>query len=233
MPSLHLPALLGLAIGVCLFTGCLPATKVIKNPSDCDRGVRYYRPKPYLFISAHETKDESIEEGFVDITMEMLPDFSEEYAIHIRTGLGQNKTSVTLEDGWNLTALNVDIDSNFDENFKAVTDGVSKIVPTSLSNPNNVAANRKTKVRAHNVPLGYYESVISKDSCGHKRLYGWRYIGFTPYTQCPIESSGVDCQPCHQTEVYGLVFEDGAMVFKPLYVLKDRDTTPVEKDENP
>src|SRR4051812_28494878 len=31
--------------------GCTPGLRVTKNPGCLDHGIRYYRPKPYLFIS--------------------------------------------------------------------------------------------------------------------------------------------------------------------------------------
>lgn len=120
-----------LTIVICLSAGCIPGTKVVKNPGSDDCGIRYYRPKPYLLITPHENQDQIPTEEYVRIELEFLPDFSEEYSIHIRPGLGTNQTSVTLEDGWNLTALNVELDSQFSDNVEAVTEGIARLAPGS------------------------------------------------------------------------------------------------------
>lgn len=204
-----------LALLICC-VGCLPSTRVTKNPCDNNKGIRYYRPKPWLLIKPHTDKDnENPSDKFVDIELQMLPDFSEEYSINIRSGLGSNNTSVTLADGWNLTAINVNVDSNFDENFEAVADGISKFVPTAKGDQPRLPG---STVSATNVPLGYYEAVISAGADGKKRMYGWRYVGFSPYAYCPQETCGVDCQPdCQHRELFGLVFENGVMTFKELH----------------
>src|SRR5262245_40595565 len=42
---------------VCLL-GCTTVV-VHKNPKDCDRGIRYWRPKPYLFIGPAGSPDQA------------------------------------------------------------------------------------------------------------------------------------------------------------------------------
>ncbi len=207
-------------------TGCLPRTTVHKDPGPHDKGVRYYRPKPYLLLKPMMAKDQPVE-GYVTIEQVTLPDFSEEYSIHVCTGLGTNNTEINLEDGWNLTGLNVKLDSQFDENLRATADLV-KAVPTMAS-----AADIRMPVKASNVPLGLYEAVISKGPDCTKRLYGFRYVGFMPYSSCPIEVSGLEHQHCQSSVVYGLAFEDGAMVFRSLGELADprhANTTRVKID---
>ena len=210
-------------LAVCALTlaiaGCLPATKIIKNPGDCDKGVRYYRPKPYLLIKPMiNSKTGEPVSGYVTLEQAIMPDFSEEYSIHVRTGLGSNNTSITLKDGWRLETLNVKLDSQFDENLKAVAE-VAKTIPSLTASDGTP---EKTPVKATNVPIGYYESVISKGCDGKKRMYGFRYIGFMPYHPCPLESCGVESTNCQNgLTIYGLVMEadatgGSAMVFKPL-----------------
>jgi hypothetical protein len=182
------------------------STTVRKNPGPHDHGIRYYRPKPYLLLEPALGKSDEL----VTISLQYLPDFSEEYAIHVRTGIGKNKTSFKLENGWNLTEMNIDIDTELPQNIEAVAkliEAVPKLRPTAGDQP-------KAAVKATNVPLGYYEAVVTPGPDGKKRLYGWRYVGFAPYAGCPQEGNGVDCLDCHA--VYGLVFENGVMVFKPL-----------------
>lgn len=194
-----------------VFLAACASTTVKKNPGPHDHGVRYYRPKPYLKIEPTLGKSDE----YVSITLEYLPDFSEEYSIHVRTGIGTNKTQVTLKDGWNLTQLNVEVDSKVAENLTAlakVLDAVPKLGPTA-ADPKAVPHGT---VKATNVPIGYYEAVVSPGPDGKRRLYGWRYVGFMPYAQCPVESGGLECADCQSHPMFGLVFENGVMTFKPL-----------------
>jgi len=185
--------------------GCTTTT-VTKNPADCDRGIRYYRPKPYLLIQPATASDE-----FVSLSLEYLPDFSEEYSIRVRAGFGVNQTKIVLQDGWNLTQIDQKLDSQTDENIRAVADLISSLpIPTAGKQP----AMSKMVVRATNVPLGFYASVISRGPDGKKRLFGWRYVGFHPFNACPIESVGCGVVGCSDQEIYGLVFERGVMKFK-------------------
>ena len=211
------PSLLAVLAVSVLATGCvLPKTTVVRDPGPRDRGVRYYRPKPYLMVSPLVNRDGEPVAGFVTLETQMLPDFSEEYSIHVRTGLGTNETSITLADGWNLTGLNVNVDAQVDDNLRAVADVVGS-VPVATEGP----AHRHT-VRAINVPMGLYESVVSSGPDGRKRLYGFRYVGFFPYAPCPLQSGGEACQPCGAGGIYGLAFdeESGAMVFRSLEALR-------------
>lgn len=208
--------------------GCLPRVSVRPNPGPCTPGIRYYRPKPYLFISpagekvvveGSKTTTEGVSDKYVQIQLEWLPDFAEEYALNIRTGLGTNHTKVILEDGWKLTSVDANMDSQTDENIKAVAELISKIPVNPgarvAEDMPNVPKDEKV-VRATNVPLGYYESVLGRDKCGKKQFYGWRYVGFAPFNGCPIKTSGQDCMPCDAMDLYGLVFDNGIMTFKRL-----------------
>jgi len=231
MPKLFAPIVLwGIFIG--LTGGCLPRVSVCPNPGPTTPGIRYYRPKPYLFISpAGETT--TIEESrtkkkvtstmsdqYVQMQLQWLPDFSEEYAINIRSGFGTNATELTLENGWNLTRLNTKLDSQTDENISAVADllgSAAGILAKSDAISKAARVETKTVIRATNVPIGYYESVIGKDACGKKQFHGWRYVGFAPFNGCPLQMGGSECRPCQEIELYGLVFDNGAMTFKQLY----------------
>ncbi|HHK42491.1 MAG TPA: hypothetical protein ENJ50_08740, partial [Planctomycetaceae bacterium] len=112
-------------------TGCLPRTTVVANPGPRDKGIRYYRPKPYLLVQPAEGP---VAGGQVTIELQYLPDFSEEYSIHVRSGFGINNTSVTLEDGWNLVAIEQELDSRVAEQISALgdlLDAAGNIVPTA------------------------------------------------------------------------------------------------------
>jgi len=197
-------------VALLLLAGCATTT-VTKNPSEADKGIRYYRPKPYLLVQpTGSTSDES-----VTISLEYLPDFSEEYSIRVRAGLGINQTNVKLEDGWNLTQIDQKLDSQFDESVKAIGDLIGNL-PIPTAGKASAAAAVKLVVKATNVPLGFYEAIVARGDDGKKHLYGWHYVGFYPFYACPTSASGEECIDCHATDVYGLVFERGVMTFKPL-----------------
>jgi hypothetical protein len=85
-------------------------------------------------------------------------------------------------------------------------------------------------VAATNVPIGYYESVISKDACGKKRLFGFRYLGFLPFSPCPVEMCGSDHLSCQNvpSDLYGMVFKQGVMTFCRLDSIEG--TTDLQRD---
>ncbi len=219
--------LLALLVGV---AGCTPKVLVRKNPDDLDRGIRYYRPKPYLKIEPAEiavSKTESkLVPGLVRISLVYLPDFSEEYSISVRSGCGIADVGIKLEDGWNLTEISQQLDSQTDENVKAVGSLLSAaggLIPTTAGE--KAAENVTFTVPARNVPIGFYESVVGRDQCGVKRLYGFRYLGFMPFAGCPIEMDGHTHASCQEPSacgqhpsgsMYGLTFAGGEMVFQPL-----------------
>jgi hypothetical protein len=194
-------------LSCCMLLGCA-STTVTRHPGPNDCGVRYYRPKPYLLLTAADGN--AVDQ--VEIKLEYLPDFSEEYAIHIRSGLGANKTKITLDQGWNLTKIDYDVDSKVPENIEAVADLIDKVggvLPTAEKQS-------RVTVKASNVPLGYYEAVIGCGPSGGKQLFGWRYVGFLPYAQCPTEMGGFACSDCQSETIYALVFDNGVMTFKSL-----------------
>lgn len=218
---------------VCYSVGCTPRVRVIANPQPHQKGIRYYRPKPYLLVTSGQaavitnqaektvTTTTEPDKRFVNIQLQYLPDFEEEYALDVRTGFGTADVGIKLEDGWNLTEINQDLDSKTSDNISAVSDligSIAKSAAASAPSDKSIrsAAATSFTIQATNVPLGYYESVIGRDSCGRKRLYGFRYLGFIPYASCPQIMRGVESANCQSADMYGLVFEGDAMVFRPL-----------------
>lgn len=212
-------------LSLLMVLGCTPRATIRPNPTAHDKGLRFYRPKPYLLITPGVTADESTgsktlvnTDRYVRIQLEYLPDFSEEYSIEVRPGLGTNNTKINLKDGWNLTQLDQDLDSNVDDNIKAFAElakATSGFVPTASTSKSSSDGQREFVVQATNIPLGFYESVIQRDACGRKQFYGWRYIGFAPFNGCPSSGQGASCISC-ETDLYGLVFREGVMTFAPL-----------------
>lgn len=227
----------------CAFLMGCPGVKVVKNPDATDEGIRYYRPKPYLLITpeGESVKSEdkttnkvttttTASDEYVSIDLQYLPDFSEEYSIHVRSGVGIANVGMKLENGWNLTEISQNLDSQTDENVKAaaeLTKAFGEVFGGTSGGSGSQSAGAKHKmkfvVRATNVPIGYYESVIGYDECGNKQLMGWKYVGFSPFGSCCLAT----CQNPNSA-VYGLVFEQGVMVFKDVTSLDSKD---VERQE--
>ena len=222
-----------------LITGCTPRVIVRANPTASDRGIRYYRPKPYLKVEpaevAIEKNQTAIVPGVVRISLVYLPDFSEEYAIDVRSGLGIANVGIKLEDGWNLTEISQELDSQTDENVRAAASllsAVGDVVPTASSS--QTTAEATFTVPARNVPIGFYESIIARDSRGCKRLYGFRYVGFIPFANCPMDMGGRQTACCSdpQSALYGLSFVNGQMVFLPLDEMAHTSAVDASKPQN-
>ncbi|MFM7169022.1 MAG: hypothetical protein ACKO3T_27610 [Planctomycetaceae bacterium] len=205
-----------------LFLGCTPGIRVIKNPGDDDKGVRYYRPKPYLMVtSAQITKETSgvktteTDPRSVIIEVKYLPDFSEEYSINTTPGLGSANVKLTLTEGWNLTEVNQDLDSKVQETLQAAATLAGAVAPLT----------DKSVCAASDVPLGLYESVIERDRSGRKQLVGWRYVGFFPCGAPMVRSKsggGASVDTASAPDLYGLVWDTNGqkMTFKKLEDLK-------------
>lgn len=217
--------------------GCAPRVCVTPNPGPDAGGIRYYRPKPYLKVTpalVPSGRDEAeVFPNMVTVTLEYLPDFAEEYAIDVRSGLGIANVAIKLEDGWNLTEISQELDSQTDENIAAAADlikAVGGVVPTR-----DTSSEREGfTVQATDVPLGYYEAVISRGPDGRKRLYGFRYLGFFPYEPCPLSMGGAASACCYDpmATLYGLTFDDGRMVFRPLTTMRDGSAAEATRKES-
>ena len=212
-----------LILSLVMISGCAPRVIVRANPTPNDRGIRYYRPKPYLKVEpaevAMDKNQTKLVPGMVRISLAYLPDFAEEYSIDVRSGLGIANVGIKLEDGWNLTEISQELDSQSDENTKAfasLLSAVGEVGPTA--NSQSGAPEVSFTVAARNVPIGFYESIIGRDARGCKRLYGFRYVGFVPFAGCPIDMSGQQSACCNDPSsgLYGLSYVDGQMLFLPL-----------------
>lgn len=242
MGRVALLALVALSLAACT------RVSVTKNPDDCTEGIRYYRPKPYLFITAggggggdptftttiqqhkelkikqvglesalpetaehteNREQDGSAPKNAVSIELVYLPDFSEEYAIDLRPGLGIGELNVQLENGWNLTTIGIKTDQQVDEIIGSVAEVVGAV-------PEAGWKRKPPCIYATNIPFGFYEAVIARDPYGRKQLYGWRYVGFMPFQACPTDASGMEHVCCDSTTIYGLVWVDNMLQFRPI-----------------
>lgn len=93
------------------------ARVVVKKAELGDEGLRFYRPHPYLLVTA--TKDAANIER-LEITPLWLPNTSEEYVVRMSPGFGSAAMTPTLTDGWNLISLTATADSKVSETITAL-----------------------------------------------------------------------------------------------------------------
>ncbi len=249
--------LVTLAAALTCVSGCGPRASWVRNPGPDDDGLRYYRPKPYILVApaliASESEhakslDSNTQVAAYKISLCYLPDFGEEYSVHIHPGLGASKLSVTLENGWNLTSINQDLDSKTSDNVNAAAGLVKALTPGGLYTPPAATArdiNGKEKVPAaipdafvfgHEVPIGYYEAVVGRSPHdGAKRLLGFRYVGFLPFASGPVDTTAAATACCADGSetLYGLVLEKGVLIFNPLSELAISSSIPALASAKP
>jgi hypothetical protein len=114
----------GLILALAGCAGITVERQTDKNSGD--DGIRFYRPAPYLFQTA--TKDGC------STAIIYLPDMSQEWIAVIHRGLGSAKSSLDLQDGWNLTSLNAESDSKIPETITALA-GVAKLAIPGAATP--------------------------------------------------------------------------------------------------
>jgi hypothetical protein len=91
----------------------------LEKPTDYKQGVRFYRPRPYLWVT--DAKEEATGDKFRKVTIIWLPDMTQEYVATWQTGLGTVNAQLTLQDGWNLIGLTGQADSKTAEIINAVS----------------------------------------------------------------------------------------------------------------
>jgi hypothetical protein len=281
-----------LAIAACLLAvlglaaGC---TRVVvkKDPGPHDRGFRFNRPKPYLYIGPISSPPSSSspsganaskpnpstggtagpggstsggasggsgsgggsggqtlsDSNFIKVSMEIkyLPDYNEEYSLKLKPGLGIGNLSFTLQDGWNLTSVNMMTNQELPELINSVASLVSSIRGGAAGGAGAASGAKKVtgpggpddQIDSMNiivdtrpdVPLGFYEPIIATDPHGRKSLFGWRYVGFLPFTGCPVapcvQPSVVTCDP---SELWGIVATPNSIKFDRLCDMPSRYT---------
>jgi hypothetical protein len=173
---------------------------VTKNPTECDEGLRFYRPKLYLLVAPGE------DDG-ISIDVKYLPDYSEEYSVRMTPGLNATTSfKPTLADGWNLIGFESETDQNIDDLVKSV----AGVVP-------NMKLMAKPSGRDVKVPIGFYEAVIGQDERGCKSLVGWRYVGFFPIEQGAVATApDGGSVPLGSASLWKLAWTVDGLVFEPI-----------------
>lgn len=245
-----------------LLTGGCARMVVRKDPGPRDHGIRYYRPKPYLFIGPGpaqggqsdgqgspggggpggqqlrqgNTPDGTPPPEAIPLTggddqksnvlpilmrIEYLPDYSEEYSIRMKPGLGTTKLTVNLQNGWNLVSVNTETD----QQYAAIISSLAQLAGAAgglVGGKTSAAAGLRADggipgLAECDVPLGYYEAVLAINECGRRELMGWRYVGFFPSIGCPVKAKvHRDAVFCEQEQMYAVVFEDNVLKMKKM-----------------
>lgn len=100
-----------------LLTGCagVTVTKITPKNDNSAKGIRYYRPWPYLLVSQDPNDATSLQ-----LTTVYLPNIKENYAVNSQSGLGKLDATITLEDGWKLTQYSDKTDTKIPETIQAI-----------------------------------------------------------------------------------------------------------------
>lgn len=246
-----------------VLTGGCARMVVRKDPGPRDHGIRYYRPKPYLFIGPGPAQQGGQSDGqggqgggqggqgvrqgnalddgtpappAIPLTggddqksnvlpilmrIEYLPDYSEEYSIRMKPGLGTTKLTVNLQNGWNLVSVNTETD----QQYAAIISSLAQLAGAAgglVGGKKSATASERAYggipgLAECDVPLGYYEAVLAINECGKRELMGWRYVGFFPSIGCPVKAKvHRDAVYCEQEQMYAVVFEDNVLKMKKM-----------------
>jgi hypothetical protein len=139
----HLSFLVTLLVCASFLSGCA-GYKVLPAETDATKaaaqeGLRFYRPQPYLIVSA--SADDTAPAGGkapanpveAALTYQIiyLPDYTKGYVLQRKGGLGTVDASAKLTSGWMLTELGIKTDSQLPQTIEAI----SKLIPTLIPAP--------------------------------------------------------------------------------------------------
>lgn len=99
---------IGLTCALIVITGCAYAEVRPSRTTD-EKGIRFYRPWPYLWVMRAK------EGNGCTLSVQYLPGTSQEYINIPHPGIGSLQANPTLEQGWNLVAMNIAADSKVAE----------------------------------------------------------------------------------------------------------------------
>lgn len=109
-----------------LFISCARVTVTHVKPGDTSEGIHFVRPRPYLLVSS---QGENLKSEIL-----WLPDYSQEYTVNLRPGIGRSNLDLKLKDGWMLTEMGAETDSRFSEALSAFGN-VLEAARTASSDP--------------------------------------------------------------------------------------------------
>lgn len=165
---------------------------------------------------------------FTKVQMEVkyLPDYNEEYSIRLTPGLGIGTLNLTLQDGWNLTNVGQTTDQQTSQILGSIATLAATIKPGAAAAGGGGKANMLNAPEKNptliidakkDVPLGFYEPIIATDPSGKKFLFGWRYVGFMPFSGCPVAPVvNENVVECSTDELWGMVVGKDSIKFQKL-----------------
>ena len=138
-------------IGVLCLTSCsgMQIERVVEG--SCEDGLRFYRPEPYLLVTATE-KD-------LNTTVVWLPNYAEEYVLREKGWFGSTEIEATLTDGWNLTKIGSKPESQVPETMTSLG-GVIGAVATMIEKSKTAAIEMEPELRV--LEPGLYKVVYEK-----------------------------------------------------------------------
>jgi hypothetical protein len=107
-----------------LMLGCA-RLEIRKATSSDTEGLRFYRPWPYLWITVND-------KGQCIPSITYLPDLNQEYLIVPHPGFGLVTMKPTLQNGWNLTAIDSTVDSKAADVLNGIGGIIGKVAPGGM-----------------------------------------------------------------------------------------------------
>jgi len=192
-----------LGLIVCLMlSGCSSTVTAVKLTEDGEKGIPYYLPKPYLMITRNlgsikpvttKTVEEKIDGAKKTTKTETkteykrvagdgdnvffqiiyLPDLAEKYGIRMKSGSGTLETDISLEDGWNLTGINMKADTKTAETLQgigSIVEGVGGAISAAMPGVGPTGTTpKKVEVRLYEIKLVNGQMRISEN----KPVFVW------------------------------------------------------------
>lgn len=140
-----------------VLTGCagVTVTKITPKNDKSAKGVRYYRPWPYLLVAQDPNNAAAL-----TLTTVYLPNVKENYAINAQSGIGKLDAAITLEDGWKLTNYSDKTDTKIPETIQAIGSVSADAIKAILETVTKVTGGEKEQI-----PLapGLYRFVFNEE----------------------------------------------------------------------
>jgi nitrogen fixation protein len=132
-------------VSLCMLSGCAGVTVTKITDSTYKEGVRFYRPWPYLWVTKEATRESTAEkvndktkntttETSKNVTTDKysskiiwLPKYDEEYVVKTTGLIGSAKYNIALADGWQLTSMGMERDTQIPQTITAVTGALTGV----------------------------------------------------------------------------------------------------------
>ncbi len=144
----------GIILALCLAMGGCAGLEIKPAAGPTAEGLHFYRPAPYLAVS-------SASNGCT-MAVEFLPDYSVDYVMVARSGVGTVTFNPTFDSAGNLTSLSGTVDSKTNELVTALGSVITAVAPFAphLTRPSAAPASPSW---AH---PGLYKLNLTSAECG-------------------------------------------------------------------